>query len=242
MYAQINLSSITLPGTIVSMWKYAKRKKPISLNMCHIIEDCLKRGFGDRLLVPCAGVNCYFGQNHSSRLKNRPKTIQGDHKSDYYARQDSKFKENIPIIQKFVEFRTKLTQQETSIMNDNYMRFVGYQTCNRLIWTNGMDGSRHQGIPSSNNKQRCFGSINKPHLEKCDVVKKNDSEKWFDKIKPTDVNKHHEIYKKYVIAKLQLIDKNFGIGLPTTCGYSRVYGSKTRVQYIYGSYVQTFFQ
>ena len=71
--------------------------------------------------------------------------------------------------------------------------------------------------------------------------KKIDSKKWFDKLNSTDVNKNHEIYKKYVIAKLQLIDKMFGIGLPTTCGYSRVYGSKTRVQYIYGTYVQMFF-
>lgn len=175
MYAENNLSNITLPGTIVSMWKYAKRKKEISLKMCHIIENSLKRRFGDRLSVPCAGVNCYFGQHHSSRLKNRPETIQGDQKSDYYARQNNKFKQNIPIIQKFIELRTKLTQQETSIMNDNYMRFVGYKTCNRLIWTNGMDGSRHQGIPTSNNKQRCFGFINKPHIDKCDLVKQIDS-------------------------------------------------------------------
>ena len=93
-----------------------------------MVEDCLKRGFGDRFSVPCTEVNFYFGQHHSSRLKKRPETIQGDRKSDYYARQNSKYKENIPIIQTFIEFRTRLIQQETSIMNDNYMRFVGYKT------------------------------------------------------------------------------------------------------------------
>ena len=33
----------------------------------------------------------------------------------------------------------------------------------------------------------------------------------------------------------------FGIGLPTTCGYSPVYGKRTEIDYIYGSYVQMFF-
>ena len=33
----------------------------------------------------------------------------------------------------------------------------------------------------------------------------------------------------------------FGIGLPTTCGYACVYGKNTKLQYIYGTYVQMFF-
>ena len=70
MYGSINLSNITLPGTVVSMWKYSKQKTHISLKMCHMIEDCLQRALGDRLSIPYTGVNCYFGQHHSSRLKN----------------------------------------------------------------------------------------------------------------------------------------------------------------------------
>ena len=33
----------------------------------------------------------------------------------------------------------------------------------------------------------------------------------------------------------------FGIGLPTTCGYYAIYGNKSKIQYIYGSYIQMFF-
>ena len=34
---------------------------------------------------------------------------------------------------KFIEFKTRLTQQETSIMNDNYMKFVGCKTFSSII-------------------------------------------------------------------------------------------------------------
>ena len=49
------------------------------------------------------------------------------------------------------------------------------------------------------------------------------------------------INKKYIISKLRLIDDMFGIGLPTTCGYCKIYGTETNVKSIYGSYVQMFF-
>ena len=68
-------------------------------------------------------------------------------------------------------------------MNDHYMSFIGYNTCNRLIWTNGIDGSRKQTLPMSHNTQRCLGFINKVHIDKCDNVKKQDAEKWFTIIK-----------------------------------------------------------
>ena len=38
-----------------------------------------------------------------------------------------------------------------------------------------------------------------------------------------------------------MIDQMFGIGLPTTCGYSIIYGPKTTVHHIQGSYIQMFF-
>ena len=98
MYADLNLTNISLPSTVVSMWKYSHKRAPISLKMCCIIEDSLQRGFGDRLSVPCLGVNCYFGNHHSLRLKNRPETINGERVNDYYARQNSRCKENIPLI------------------------------------------------------------------------------------------------------------------------------------------------
>lgn len=124
MYAQINITNISLPGTVVSMWKYSQQKTHISLKMCHMIEDCLQRRFGDQLPVPCVGVNCYFVNHHSLRLKNRPETIDSDRMNNYYARQNSNCKENIPLIEKFIEYRKRLTRQEKTTINDYYMRFL----------------------------------------------------------------------------------------------------------------------
>ena len=50
-----------------------------------------------------------------------------------------------------------------------------------------MDGARQQGITNSNQKQRCFGFINKSHIDTCDSVKKKDSEEWCNKIQLTEV-------------------------------------------------------
>lgn len=89
-----------------------------------------------------------------------------------------------------------------------------------------MDGSRHQCMPTSNKKQRCFGFINKAHIDKCDLVKKQDSDKWFISLNSIMVKKITN--KKYMVAKLKLINNVFEIGLPTTCGYSIVYGGKQK--------------
>ena len=102
------------------------------------------------LTLPCIGVNCYFGNHHSKWLKNRPETIDGKQNNDYYARKNSKCKENILLIDKFIEYKTKLTKQKITTMNDHYMRFVGYNTCNRLIWKNGMNGSKRECTKTSN--------------------------------------------------------------------------------------------
>ena len=99
------------------------------------------------------------------------------------------------------------------------MRFIGYNTCNRLIWTNGIDGSRKQTLPMSHNTQRCLGFINKVHIDKCDIVKEQDTEKWFTIIKSNIVNKNQLQNKNYVISKLKLVAKLFGIFLLTACGY-----------------------
>ena len=62
-------------------------------------------------------------------------------------------------------------------MNDHYMRFIGYDTCNRLIWTNGMNKSQKEKVPMSNNTQNFFGFINNVHMDICYIVKEDDTKK-----------------------------------------------------------------
>ena len=72
-------------------------------------------------------------------------------------------------------------------------------------------------------------------------VKNNDVDKWLINVNSMLVKKNQRINKKYVVAKLKLIHNMFGIGLPTTRGYSAIYGRNKQLQYIYGRYVQMFF-
>ena len=109
MSGTTNLNNISLPGTVVSMWKQIYRASKISLKTCHIIEDFFQCGFRSWLSVPCVEVNCYFGNHYCSRLKNRPEKKNGEHINDFYARQSNKCKENIPLCEQFVSKLTKLT-------------------------------------------------------------------------------------------------------------------------------------
>lgn len=53
--------------------KKSNCRQGVTLKLCHMIEECFQRGFGDRLSVSFAGPNCYFGNHHSSRLKKDQK-------------------------------------------------------------------------------------------------------------------------------------------------------------------------
>ena len=61
--------------------------------------------------------------------------------------------ENIPLIEKVIEYKTRLTRQELLTMNDHYMRFVGYNTCNQLIWTNGFNFTNSDKMKCGNKKK-----------------------------------------------------------------------------------------
>ena len=71
----------------------------------------------------------------------------------------------------------------------------------------------------SHSTQRCLGFINKVHIDKNDMLKEHDTEKWFTIFQSKQLNKNQLQNKNYVISKLKFINNLFGIGLPTTCGY-----------------------
>ena len=58
------------------------------------------------------------------------------------------------------------------------------------------------------------------------MIKKETSEVWFEwvqKLKSEKCKKEQDKYAaQHVIDKFREIEMNFGIGLPTTCGYSHV--------------------
>ena len=75
-------------------------------------------------------------------------------------------------------------------IHDHYMRFVGYDKCNQLIWTNEINRSQKETLPMSNNTQSFLGFINNVHIDICDIVKEDDTKKWFFRIKSLLVKDH----------------------------------------------------
>ena len=77
-------------------------------------------------------------------------------------------------------------------------------------------------------------------MDICNIVKEDDTKKWLSGSKSVLVKDHQLRYKNYVISNLEKINKMFGIGLPTTCGYSLIYEEDTKVHHIYGYFIHLF--
>ena len=224
------------------MWKHSEVIQDVSIDFIQNIEKCFGRGFGDRSCAPCLGVNAYFGHHYNKRVLDRPETQPETRFHDHYGRQTDKNQELIPLCQKFIYAQAKRVREEAQTMNQNYMMFVGYNTCDRIIWTQGI---HHPGKMISNNGNHNVRSIsfaNKLHVDKCDIIKKETVVNWFDwleQLKNNNCKSEGKIKSaNYVIGKLRQLEKTFGIGLPTTCGYSHVTSDKCGIVEIKSSFIQ----
>ena len=195
LYGLTNLPNVMLPGVCVSMWRNSAHMNYVSMEFTTAIEKSFGRGFGDRSCAPCLGVNGYFGHHCSKRVISRPETKPGTRVMDHYGRQTDKFQENVPLCQKFIYSQARAVLQITRTMNDNYMQFIGYDTCNRIIWTQGINHINKQENLNGHANQRCIGFANKLHIDKCDLIKKEISDQWFkwleEKIKETCLGKNN---------------------------------------------------
>ena len=90
--------------------------------------------------------------------------------------------------------------------------------------------------------QRSISFANKLHIDKCDIVKSETAEKWFDWLETLKENKCKTTNEKeaanYVIAKFRETQSMFGIRLPTTCGYAHVTEEKNDFVEIKSSFIQ----
>ena len=243
LYGITDIPNVLLPGICVSMWKNSPKIQDVTMEFVNTIEKSFGRGFGDRSCAPCLGVNTYFGNHYNKRVIDRPETQPGTRFHDHYGRQTDKYQQMIPLCQKFIYAQARRVREEAQTMNKNYMLFVGYDTCNRIIWTQGID---HPGKFISNNdghqNQRCISFANKLHIDKCDVIKQETTEKWFEWLEMLKRTKCEDEETKqaanYVIGKFRDLGKTFGIGLPTTCGYSHVTTNKSSIIEINSSFIQ----
>ena len=111
---------------------------------------------------------------------DRPETNPGTRILDHYGRQTDKYQEFLPICQKQIYDKAKRVRDVTKTMNNNYMEFIGYKTCDRIIWTQGMNQSIQKTKNHGHHQQKSISFANKLHIDKCDIVKKETAEIWFE--------------------------------------------------------------
>jgi len=218
-------NNLNLPGVPVSMWK----KKVSTLNLFQIndvnnIHDAVGPGFGPRERSFCVGINAYFGSRMSSRPRVSPDYGRGEKlfKADY-TRAHYSFPEKLAAMEKKLSFAGKSVVDAFLEDNQNYLSFVGPQTCNRSIWTSGTTTERTRRITGAANENQLpkiivaknasvdfLGFCNTPHLDSCDMLSKGMVEEWLSEI--SSMPKMLDYLKKF--------HKSIGIGLPTTCGYN----------------------
>ena len=101
------------------------------------IQYAIGKGFGYRERTFSMGVNYYFGPIRTNRPHASPnyETGQPKFEIDYY-RQKYFSPENDSYMRK-VEKEGKEVMYSSKSFNYNYMEFVGYETCEKLIWTSG---------------------------------------------------------------------------------------------------------
>ena len=242
LYGLTNLPNVVLPGVCVSMWKHSSLILDVPIDLTKNVERSIGRGFGDRSCAPCLGVNAYFGHHYNKRVIDRPETKPGTRVMDHYGRQNDKYQELIPICQKFIYNQAKIVRDVATTMNNNYMTFIGYRTCDRIIWTQGMNEASRQNVTQGHQHQKSISFSNKLHIDKCDIVKKETTDTWFEWMENLK-NKNCTTEKKknaanHVISKFSELEETFGIGLPTTCGYAYVTAEESDIVKINSSFIQ----
>ena len=106
--------------------------------------------------------------------------------------------------------------------NRTYQTFIGHKTCDRLIWTQGVlkrtvTGMSAAGTIVTKTKKTDsppIGFYNSPHYDDMDRIKDSTEISYplFEAIKDYKETNGYKMLKK--------IEKQIGLGLPTTCGYN----------------------
>jgi hypothetical protein len=218
-----DISFNMLPGVCVSIWytddDVANRFDLLDAQM---IQDRYGRFFGARASVPSVGINGYMGVRYSARPRPTPALGPGTVTTGSYFRQTYNQDHLHPYLQTKVN---KAAQDATLSLGRRYatyMKFVGYETCDRTIWTQGMSVrnslalTAHGMIKNKTRKVKAapIGFFNKPHYDKGDIVPESTYQDWFSVIK------NHSKAHGYI--KLREVEELVGIGLPTTCAYNFV--------------------
>jgi len=221
-----DVANVDLPGITVSMWMQdCSAINLFSIQDVNDVYNSFGLGFGPRCRCFSLGINLYMGERLSTMTTQSPNQGRGKGliHADYYRKYYS-YAEKRLTPQSKLRHAGKAVIDLFRRVNDNYLSFVGYKTCNRAIWTSGITSKRiyRQWLPSNKSTPtwteemttlaNYLGFCNSPHRDLTDMVKDGTVDRWIGAIG------EQSLMKGYV-EKLQ---RQIGVGLPTTCGYNLV--------------------
>ena len=229
---------IDIPGVYVSGWNEfsedlkKEMTQDVDYNFGCKMHNIVKDGHGNRLCSKCKGVNHYLGQRSTARSGKNPAVGPKKIDKQQYCRKQWIHKEdeatrlylestvrNLPVIPSMYDIA------------HTYSAFVGYNTCDKLIYTSGK--------PNGN-----FSFSNESHFDIRDFIDR--------KVETDYLNELHD-YASMDTANdnicnhiNRIVDFKQKIPMPTTCAYlfccSEINESENKIQddnvYQYFDYCQ----
>jgi hypothetical protein len=215
---------VDIPGFIVSTWELNSEMTG-KFDMADLKEFQNRFGtfFGNRPSVPCGGINGYLGCRNSFKPTLSPALGPGTIFSASYHRKHYLEDHKHPHLCHKVRCHAKEAQSLAYRYAGTLMHFVGYDTCSRLIWTQGSCQRTARTLEQNEVRIKTemvdsltpLGFFNIPHKDKCDLLSKNEYGEWMREL---------ELMQKSdkEVGKIKRMDLSVGIGLPTVCAYNEI--------------------
>ena len=218
-YEVTNKCNLKIPGVVVSMFDVDDTLPTFSLDELYTTLQCHGSSF-KRRSTPHMGFLQFHGPRRSHRVHLNPESGPGeDHFRREFHRANFLYDDQRVTFLKKVKHAAFSAKVFAAKMAPNYIHLVGKDTCDRLIWSQGM--LQKVVITMNNNGEEmktylpvvngCLGYANAPHEDKMDLVDTDLGQKWLSNLPDCESK-----------AKLMSYAEAIGIGLPTTCGYNLV--------------------
>ena len=209
---------IHLPGIYVSGWcgfadkDKASIIKTVDYDFCRSVHEVFNIGHGPRLISKCDGVNLYLGERSNSRACMNPAVGPKQTQKQQYHRQ-SWSRDGDEAFRAYLETQVRKLPIKTSmsILAHAYSSFIGFKTCDKVIWTSGKPG----GV---------FSFSNESHRDAKDFVDKTNKDDYLAELKEYSLNLNADIS---IIKHIRnIIDFKQEIPMPTTCVYLHCWRDK----------------
>jgi hypothetical protein len=183
-------SNSLLPGVCISMWLQTDAiKNRFDLEDAQMIQDRWGSWFGGRVRVPSQGTYGYLGPKYSTRARVlSPTTGPGTVVISSYFRQHYNQDHFQPYLQAKIYEAARDAKELINRMYPTYNTFVGLNTGDRVIWTQGRSHRNTTSLTRAGlivtriteARDAPMGFYNLPHYDKGDKMPAVEKTKWFN--------------------------------------------------------------